>query len=416
MAIERKVAIVTGANSGVGYSIVQRLVDESPFPLTVILACRNKARAQEALTSLQVHFSARQMQHIQNNKKQQRVFHAPELKIELVDVGSSSSVLAFNARILAQHDRVDFLFCNAGILPSVGLMWGKIFTDMFKSPRDLVTRSDVLVQPKQYLTEDGIGNVLACNVFGHYLMIKGLEEVLSKTEEDPGRVIWTGSMTAEKASFRIDDWQGLEAIQPYESSKWVTDLLAIRLNEEWAGSDFSDSDMASVHSAGAGGDASAASSGSETSGASTPTRRITRSTSKTAIATNTTPTTTTTATTTKKHIISLCTQPGVVGSGIGGLAAWIVLLRLALHYAVRIIFGEHNQTITGHHGAKSNVYVALKQPVEKLDYRSKYGSCVRNFGQEFLKVEKVVEYERSQAEVVVGRLEALRQEVLVAKK
>ncbi|KAF8943612.1 hypothetical protein BGZ47_005257 [Haplosporangium gracile] len=413
MNIDRKVAIVTGANSGVGYSIVQRLVDESPFPLTVILACRNKARAQEALTSLQMHFTARQMQHIQNNKKQQRIFQAPELKIELVDVGSSSSVLAFNARILAQHDRVDFLFCNAGILPSVGLMWGKILTDMFKAPRDLVTRSDVLVQPKQYLTEDGIGNVLACNVFGHYLMIKGLEEVLSKTEEDPGRVIWTGSMTAEKATFRIDDWQGLEAVQPYESSKWVTDLLAIRLNEEWAGSDFSDSDMASVHSAGAGGDASAASSGSETSGASTPTRRITRSASKTVIATNTTPPTTTT--TTKKHIISLSTQPGVVASGIGGLATWIVLLRLALHYVVRL-FGERNQTITGHHGAQSNVYVALKQPVGKLDYRSKYGSCVRNFGKEFLKVEKVVEYERSQAEAVMGRLEALRQEILVAKK
>ena len=236
-----------------------------------------------------------------------------------------------------------------------------------------------------------------------------MEDVLNGTEEDPGRVIWTSSLTAEKASFRIDDWQGLEAVQPYESSKWVTDLLAIRLNEEWAGS--SDEDMASVHSVG--GDASsAASSGSETSGASTPTRRVTRSASKSALTSNSTTPTTTTP---KKHIISLSTQPGVVASGIGGLAAWIVLLRIALHYVVRF-FGERNQTITGHHGAHSNVYVALKQPVGKLDYRNKYGSCVRNFGQEFLKVERVVEYERGQAEVVVGRLEALRQEVLAKKE
>ncbi|KAF9144048.1 hypothetical protein BGX30_014032 [Mortierella sp. GBA39] len=404
MAIERKVAIVTGANSGVGYSIIQRLVDESPFPLTIILACRNKARAQEALTSLQQHFSSSS-----SSKTRTTPFHAPELKIELVDVGSAASVLAFNARILAQHNQVDFLFCNAGILPSVGLMWGKILTDMFKAPMDLVTRSDVLVQPRQHLTEDGIGNVLACNVFGHYLMIKGLEDVLSRTEEDPGRVIWTGSLTAEKACFRIDDWQGLEAVQPYESSKWVTDLLAIRLNEQWAGS--SDEDVASVHSVG--GDASsAASSGSETGGANTSTRRVTRSASKSALVSNpTTPATTTP----RKHIISLSTQPGVVASGIGGLAAWIVLLRIALHYVVRF-FGERNQTISGHHGAQSNVYVALKQPVEKLDYRSKYGSCVRNFGQEFLKVERIVEYERGQAEVVVGRLEALRQEVLAKKE
>ncbi|KAK3815769.1 MAG: hypothetical protein JOS17DRAFT_759721 [Linnemannia elongata] len=407
MAIERKVAIVTGANSGVGYSIVQRLVDESPFPLTIILACRNKARAQEALTSLQKHFNSSSSS--STSKTRTTLFHAPELKIELVDVGSAASVFAFNARILAQHNRIDFLFCNAGILPSTGLMWGKLLMDMVKAPMDLVTRSDVLVQPKQHLTEDGIGNVLACNVFGHYLMIRGLEDVLSKTEEDPGRVIWTGSLTAEKASFRIDDWQGLEAVQPYESSKWVTDLLAIRLNEEWAGS--SDEDMASVHSVG--GDASlAASSGSETSGTTTPTRRVTRSTSKSALTSNSTTTPTTTP---KKHIISLSTQPGVVASGIGGLAAWIVLLRLALHYAVRL-FGERNQTITGLHGAHSNVYVALKQPVGKLDYRNKYGSCVRNFGQEFLKVERVVEYERGQAEVVVGRLEALRQEVLAKKE
>ncbi|KAG0287486.1 hypothetical protein BGZ96_008573 [Linnemannia gamsii] len=400
MTTERKVAIVTGANSGVGYSIVQRLVDESPFPLTIILACRNKTRAQEALTSLQLHFSTH------TSSCPSTTFHAPELKIELVDVGSAASVLAFNTRILSQHSQVDFLFCNAGILPSAGLMWGKIVKDMFQAPMSLVTRSDVLLQPKQHLTEDGIGNVLACNVFGHYLMIKGLEEVLSRTEEDPGRVIWTGSLTAEKSNFQIDDWQGLEAIQPYESSKWVTDLLAIRLNEEWAGN--SDSDMGSVHSASVGisGDSSsAASSGSEMSGASTPTRRVTRSTSKTALAT--TPTT-------KKHIVSLSTQPGVVASGIGGLAAWIVFLRMVLHYVVRI-FGERNQTISGHHGAHSNVYVALKQPVEKLDYRSKYGSCVKNFGKEFLKVEKVAEYESGQAEFVVGKLEALRQEVLAKK-
>ncbi|KAF9132016.1 hypothetical protein BGW39_000947 [Mortierella sp. 14UC] len=422
MAIERKVAIVTGANSGVGYAIVQRLAAESPIPLTIILACRNKTRAQEALTSLQEHFDGLQQKHhsTSTSKKNQqqapKPFYYPELKIELVDVGSASSVLAFNRRILEQHSRVDYLFCNAGILPSEGLMWGKILTDMIRAPMDLVTRSDVLMQPKQHLTEDGVGNVLACNVFGHYLMIKGLEDVLSKTEEDPGRVIWTGSLTAEKASFRIDDWQGMEAVQPYESSKWVTDLLAIRLNEQWAGS-CSATDMDSVHSAGAGTGAGAtgdSSSGSESSsvqsGASTPTRRITRSASKSAIASDNTDNNNQ-----KKHIISLSTQPGVVASGIGGLASWIVLLRIALHYAVRF-FGERNQTISPFHGAHSNVYAALKQPVGKLDYRNKYGSCVGNFGKEFLKVEEVVEYDRSQAEFVVGKLEALRAEVCAKKE
>ncbi|KAF9917013.1 hypothetical protein FBU30_001038 [Linnemannia zychae] len=415
MAVERKVAIVTGANSGVGYSVVERLAKESPVPLTIILACRNKARAEEAVSSLKKHFDAHQKacsspssssstQPTHNIAGQPlQIFQYPELKIELVDVGSAASVLAFNQRILEQYKQVDFLFCNAGILPSSGIMWGKLLMDMIVAPKDLVVRADVLVQPKQHLNEDGIGNVLACNVFGHYLMIKGLEDVLNKTEEDPGRIIWTSSLTAEKACFRIDDWQGLEAEQPYESSKWVTDLLAIRLNEEWGvdGSEKSSGDAMKV--------CETSDSSFKLGLESGPTRRVTRSASKNSMVTNQTP-----PTRSKKHIISLSTQPGVVASGIGGLAAWIVMLRLALHYAVRL-FGESSQTITGYHGAHSNVYAALKQPIEKVDFRSKYGSCVKAFGKEFLRVEKMVEYDQTQAEFVVGKLEALRQEVLTKK-
>ncbi|KAF9349166.1 hypothetical protein BGX26_012515 [Mortierella sp. AD094] len=387
ITIEKRVAIVTGANTGVGYAIVQRLVQESPFPLTVILACRNKNRAQEALESLKKFFDNLQKKHLNETKKN---YYHPELKIELVDVGSVSSVLAFNQRIRDQHTKVDYLFCNAGILPSVGLMWSKVILDIFRAPMDLVIRSDVLIQPKQHLTEDGIGNVLACNVFGHYLMIKGLEDQLSKTEEDPGRVIWTSSMTGEKKSFSADDWQGLDAKQPYESSKWVTDLLAIRLNEIWAGAGNTI--------------ASGSSSGTESINNkedTLSTRRVTRSASKATLSSSNS------TSNTKKNIISITTQPGVVASGIGGLAAWIVVLRICLHYVLRFC-GEKNQTITGHHGANANIYAALKQPVGKLDYRSKYGSRIRPLGSEYLAVEKVAEYEDSQATLVVDELEKLR--------
>ncbi|KAG0046953.1 hypothetical protein BGZ83_007902 [Gryganskiella cystojenkinii] len=404
---EKRVAIVTGANSGVGYAIVQRLVEECPDqPLVILLACRNKARAQEALDSLQDYFSSTPV-----SKRTWK--HTPELKIELVDVGSVKSVLDFNTRILQHYPRIDFLFCNAGILPSVGLLWGKIVTDMFMAPMDLVRRSDVLIQPKQHLTEDGVGNVLACNVLGHYLMIRGLESVLEgPTPETPGRVIWTSSMTAEKDSFNPLDWQGLESAEPYESSKWVTDLVAIRLNEVWAGEKEEDSSRLS----------SGSSSSISESTPTTPVRRVTRSASKAVMET-----TAGNETSRRKNIISIATQPGVVASSIGGLAAWIVLLRVALHYFVRIM-GERNQTITGYHGAKSNVHAAVAEvasplptssspiptatPPKGLDYRFKYGSCVRNFGKEFLKVEHVVEYEQEQGKAILDELETLRQKFL----
>ncbi|KAF9571432.1 hypothetical protein EC968_000527 [Mortierella alpina] len=403
MTSERRVAIVTGSNAGVGYAIVQRLVRESPEPLTVILACRNKTRAQEALVSLELYFQRLQKDQQQQQQKQQQhqqrynhsFFHYPELRIELVDVGSVASVLAFNRRILEKYNRVDYLFCNAGILPSSGLLWGKLAMDFVTKPKTLFTRSDVLVQPKQHLTEDGLGNVLACNVFGHYLMIRGLEDVLSRTEDDPGRVIWTSSMTAEKASFDIQDWQGLESAQPYESSKWVTDLVAIRLNDVWSGRNSGTVEKSSSDSA-----SSSASESNIIHNDTRASRRVTRSSSKQALESST-------CNTPKKHIISITTHPGVVASGIGGLAFWIVLLRVAAHYFVRLI-GETSQTITSYHGALSNSYVALKTPVEKLDSRFRYGSCIKPLGQEFLEVKEVLEYEEGQAKVVVDELEKLR--------
>jgi len=340
-------------------------------------------------------------------------WHQPDLRLELVDVSSVASVLAFNHRILQQFTRVDFLFCNAGVLPSVGLRWGKIVTDMFVAPMDLFRRSDVLLQPKQHKTEDGIANVIACNVFGHYLMARGLESVLEgPSAVQPGKVIWTSSLTAEKDSFDPNDWQGFESTQPYENSKWVSDLIAIRLNEVWSGVEDEAQDRVLA-------------SGSSTSVSdSTPpgsVRRVTRSSSKMVLESSAT----TTTTSAKKNIISIATQPGVVASGIGGLAAWIILLRISFHYLVRI-FGERNQTITSYHGAYSNAYVALAKVSTvasttepsltaartELDYRFKYGSGVGSFGKEFLKVEHVYEYEQAQGKAVLDEMEILRQQFL----
>ncbi|KAG0265904.1 hypothetical protein BG011_003829 [Mortierella polycephala] len=424
MTIERKVAIVTGANTGVGYAIVERLMDESPDPLTIILACRNKNRAEEALHSLQDLLSQKQRQaqkqdqcgedenHEGNDKhRRHHYYHRDtQLRIELVDVGSAASVLAFNQRILDQYPRINYLFCNAGILPSIRLNWAKLVVDMFTAPMDLLTRSDVLVQPKQHLTEDGVGNVLACNVFGHYIMIKSLESVLDGTEEDPGRVIWTSSITAEKNSFVREDWQGLESEQPYESSKWVTDLLAIRLNQIWANGHTNEG---SKESDGAFSTGSASSSGSESYSSALPERRVTRSASKVALAETKTTTSPSNKNNTKRHIVSLTTHPGVVASGIGGLATWIVMLRIMVHYVARF-FGERNQTISGRHGALANVHVALKKPVLKLDYQYKYGSCVGRVGKEFIHLEKMVEYDESQAKIVVDELEKLREQSVIA--
>jgi 17beta-estradiol 17-dehydrogenase/3beta-hydroxysteroid 3-dehydrogenase len=75
MTSERKVAIVTGANSGVGYGIVQRLLEWDADNLIVVLACRNEARAMVAWQSLLQEFPKAKMD------------------ILIVDLGKCTSVL-----------------------------------------------------------------------------------------------------------------------------------------------------------------------------------------------------------------------------------------------------------------------------------------------------------------------------------
>jgi 17beta-estradiol 17-dehydrogenase/3beta-hydroxysteroid 3-dehydrogenase len=81
MTSERKVAIVTGANSGVGYGIAERLLEWDCDNLIVVLACRNEARAMVAWQSL-----------LQEYPK-------AKLDILIVDLGNCKSVINACKRI-----------------------------------------------------------------------------------------------------------------------------------------------------------------------------------------------------------------------------------------------------------------------------------------------------------------------------
>ena len=84
-----RVAVVTGANKGIGYCIAQSLVQSGLFG-SVILACRDEARGKAAATSLGAEF----------------------LKLE---VGNSESTASFAAAVAAQYGRLDVLVNNAAI-------------------------------------------------------------------------------------------------------------------------------------------------------------------------------------------------------------------------------------------------------------------------------------------------------------
>ncbi|CAG8764077.1 10429_t:CDS:2, partial [Funneliformis caledonium] len=177
-----KIAIITGANSGVGYGVAQRLLDHSvknpDEQFMVVLACRNQARATTARNDLLKEF--------------------PEglVEIVLVDVASIESVFKCCKEIKDRYNRVDLLFCNAGILSISYMDWKVPFKQLLFEPVALFSKTDVIVQPVGKLTSEGLGKTFACNFFGHYVMIRELEDLLSQAK-DP-RIIWTGSHTSTK--------------------------------------------------------------------------------------------------------------------------------------------------------------------------------------------------------------------------
>ncbi len=90
-----KVAIVTGANSGIGYEAAQALACHAA---TVILACRNKAKGAAAI--------------------QQIERECPKARAELMplDLSDLAAIHRFADEFAAHYDRLDMLINNAGIM------------------------------------------------------------------------------------------------------------------------------------------------------------------------------------------------------------------------------------------------------------------------------------------------------------
>jgi NAD(P)-dependent dehydrogenase (short-subunit alcohol dehydrogenase family) len=153
------VAVVTGANSGLGFETARDLAAMSPAN-TIILACRDPskaAKAQQAITKATGNIRVRPMQ---------------------LDVSSMSSVREFAARCNAVVEKpIDALICNAGIARGRGS------------------------------TVDGVDPVFATNHLGHFLLTLSLLKTMSAT----GRVICVSSDMHQPPGPKLT-WPGAEAL------------------------------------------------------------------------------------------------------------------------------------------------------------------------------------------------------------
>lgn len=80
-----------------------------------------------------------------------------------------------------------------------------------------------------------LGLVFCANVLGHYLFAHYLMPLLRPNDDDdespaaatPGRIIWQSSVDPSSRHFDVNDIQGLQRPVAYESSKVLTDVLAL---------------------------------------------------------------------------------------------------------------------------------------------------------------------------------------------
>jgi NAD(P)-dependent dehydrogenase (short-subunit alcohol dehydrogenase family) len=92
-----RIAVVTGANSGLGLVIARELAGKGAL---VVLACRNMEKGRAALADVAAAASG------------------PEPELEELDLASLSSVRSFAERFKAGHDHLDLLINNAGVMAS----------------------------------------------------------------------------------------------------------------------------------------------------------------------------------------------------------------------------------------------------------------------------------------------------------
>ncbi|KAJ3115091.1 hypothetical protein HDU96_001203 [Phlyctochytrium bullatum] len=224
---QRTTILVTGANSGVGYGIVDRILQsyrkgESSLEdteLTLVMLCRDMGRAGVARKALiRKHFK-----------------HTPEEGEEIIqlvqcDLADMKSVIQAASDIRSRFPRIDALVCNAGVIPVKSVSMANGVYNFFVNPTELAkTTGEVLVQRKGVLTQDGqYGLAFAANTLGHYILLKELEGLLEesgKTVRNGVKIVWMTSVTVADEYFDLEDLQGVKGDHPYEASKYVMEVM-----------------------------------------------------------------------------------------------------------------------------------------------------------------------------------------------
>lgn len=174
-------ALVTGANTGIGYETARALAAQGA---QVILACRSRERGEAALAK------------IRQEQPQAR------LSLHLLDLSSLAQVRRFASEIQEHYPQLHLLINNAGVM-----------------------------MPPRGLTEDGFELQIGVNYLGHFLLTQLLQKRLEETPA--ARVITLSSIAHRRGQIDLSNFRGEKPYRPmreYAQSKLACLIFALELD------------------------------------------------------------------------------------------------------------------------------------------------------------------------------------------
>uniref|UniRef100_A0A0B7A3C3 3-keto-steroid reductase n=1 Tax=Arion vulgaris TaxID=1028688 RepID=A0A0B7A3C3_9EUPU len=158
------------------------------------------------------------------------------ISVVILDTSSVQSVYLAAEDICKRYDHIDLLYLNAGMMTVKGVDWNYFWQGLFsRRVFFMFATGEGLLMQEDNVTEDGLQRVFESNVFGHYVLIKELEDRLgsiSDNSEATSQLIWTSSSASLENNFDLEDFQHKNGKNPYSSSKFATDAVSIGLNNK----------------------------------------------------------------------------------------------------------------------------------------------------------------------------------------
>ena len=178
-----EIAIVTGANTGLGKEITIGLVKKD---IKVIMACRNLSKAETAKAEIL------------------KIVPTADLEIMELDLSSLKAVRTFASAFKEKYQHLNLLIENAGIMI-----------------------------PQYSKTEDGFESQLGVNYLSHFLLTNLLFPLLNKTEG--ARITTTSSIAHESGRIDFDNlnWEkNYSKMEAYRQSKLACLMFAYELQRK----------------------------------------------------------------------------------------------------------------------------------------------------------------------------------------